>query len=89
MAKDNKITVVLSVPIEFGSETITELVFKRPKAKHFRSMPNDPGVSDMLNLAGNICGQPTPVIDELDVEDMNKVMDVVADFIEDGPTTGK
>lgn len=82
-------TIKLAEPIQFGSETIEELVFRKPKAKDFRSMPVDPGVGDLLNLAGRLAGQPPSVIDDLSVEDMLAVLEIVEGFIPAGRETGR
>jgi len=84
----NEKKLVLKEPIKFGSETITELVFIKPKAKHMRGMPSKPSVGDCLDFAGKICGRPSVVMDELSIEDMNAVMAVISDFLEAGPKTG-
>lgn len=78
----------LKEPIEFGSETITELVIRKPKAKDFRRMPAELKMGDMLDLLGTLCGQPKAVIDELCVEDMNAANEIVAGFMGRGPETG-
>ena len=80
--------VKLKEPIEFGSQTITELAFRRPKAKDFRQFPGTPNMGDILDLAGRLCGQPKAVIDELDVVDMTEVARVVEGFIPAGRGTG-
>lgn len=83
-----EIVIKLKLPIEYGSETIRELVLRRPKAKDFRSLPMDPAIGDMLDLAGDLAGQPTSVIDELDVEDMMAVVDELGKFMPSGPEDG-
>jgi len=80
--------LILKEPIKFGSETITELVFIKPKAKHMRGMPQAPGVSECLDLAGRLCGQPSKAMDELSIPDMNEVMGVIASFLGNGPVIG-
>lgn len=81
-------TVKLKDPIQFGSETISELVLQKPKAKHFRALPTQPDTGDILNLAGKLCGQPPSVIDELSIEDMAAVMEAVSDFLPSSLATG-
>ncbi|MEQ5770004.1 phage tail assembly protein [Halomonas sp. H33-56] len=80
--------VKLDQPIEHGSDTIRELVIRRPKAKDFRELPADPGMGDILSFAGDLASQPPSVIDELDVADMLKVVDAVGKFIPGGQATG-
>lgn len=80
--------LILKKPIQSGSETISKLVFVEPKAKHMRSMPPNPTVSDLLDLAGRLSGQPKHVIDELSIVDMNEVMAVISGFLDGSPQTG-
>lgn len=81
-------TLVLKEPIQFGSETITELQIRAPKAKDFRAMPAEPTMGAMLDMLGRLAGQPKAVIDELCVHDMNAANEVIAGFTEGGPRTG-
>ena len=71
----------LEEPVQFGSETISELELQKPKAKHFRTMPAEPTTGDLLDLAGRLSGQPPKVIDELSIGDMKKVLETVAGFL--------
>lgn len=79
----------LKEPITFGSETISTLVFHRPKAKHFRTFPMEPKFGDVLDLMGKLCGQPTPVMDELSIADLTEVAKLFEGFIPAGLATGK
>jgi len=84
MAKDKIKIIPLSEPVEHGSETITVLEIKQPKAKHLRSMPLEPDTGDLLDLAAKLAGQPPSVIDELSMKDMTEVLTVVGNFIDTG-----
>jgi hypothetical protein len=79
----------LKHPVTVGSETITELKFRRPQAGDLRSFPlqNQAG-GDLLNVAGKMCGQPQPVMDKLDVEDVLGITEVVVNFLPTGLLTG-
>ncbi len=80
--------ITLQTPIKFGSETITELNLRKPKAKDFRSFPaGATTMGDILTLVGQLSGQPDTVIDELSIEDMGAVSRVIASFTE-GQETG-
>jgi len=81
--------IKLEEVIQFGSETISELELQKPKAKHFRTLPQEPTTGDLLDLAGRLCGQPPKVMDELSIGDMKKVLEAVAGFLGAGPETGK
>lgn len=71
----------LKEPIKQGSEIISELEMRKPKAKDFRGMPVQPGVSDLLDLAGRLCAQPKSIMDELGVEDVKIILQAVSDFL--------
>lgn len=83
-----EIVIKLKLPIEHGSETIRELVLRRPKAKDFRRLSMEPGMGEMLDLAGELSGQPPSVIDELDVADMLAVAEELGKFMPSGPEDG-
>lgn len=80
--------IKLQVPIEYGKDSIRELILRRPKARDFRSLPMEPSMGDMLNLAGDLAGQPPSVIDELDVADMLAVVEEVGKFMPSTQETG-
>lgn len=83
-------TLKLKHPIKVGSEEqIFELTFREPKARDIRKMPAQPGTSDILDLAGKLCGQPPSVIDELSMADTAEVLDIVGNFMLAGQETGK
>jgi hypothetical protein len=44
--------------------------------------------ADLLDLVGQLSGQPKAVIDELGVDDLSAVMGVVGDFVPGGRGTG-
>lgn len=84
------VVIDLANPIEFGSKMITELTIQPLKAKHLRRLKasEDRSLAMMIELAGYLAGQPTQVIDELEGEDLHRVIGVVADFFGGGPQTG-
>jgi Phage tail assembly chaperone proteins, E, or 41 or 14 len=75
-------------PIKNGSELISALQIRKPKAKDIRSLPGDPKTGDILDLAGRLCGQPPSVIDELSIEDCSELLDIVGNFMVPGQKTG-
>lgn len=81
--------ITLDDPIQYGSEKISELEIRKPKAKDMRGMPLQMGMDDMLKLAGRLTGQPDSVIDELSFGDLGKVMDEVGKLMPDGRVIGK
>lgn len=81
-------TVKLKEPIQHGSDTITELTLRKPKAKDFRKLPLEPNFGDILDLIARLAGQPPSVIDEMAAEDLTEVADHVAGFMPAGLGTG-
>lgn len=83
-------TLKLKEPIQFGSETITELRFRAPKAKDLRPLPAEGPKTqgDSIDLAGRLCGQPSVVMDELGLEDLAEVSSIIEAFMPSGPATG-
>lgn len=88
MAGSDPVVVTLKVPVQFGTETVTEFRLRRPKAKDFRRMPMEPKLGDLIDLAGSLAGQPKAVVDELDFEDLGKVLEVVGGFVPGGRESG-
>jgi len=82
------VVIELKEPIKFGSELVTELRIRQPKAKDFRGLPMAPQFGDILDLAGRLSGQPRPIIDELDLDDLTRVVEVVGSFMPGGGGTG-
>lgn len=89
MPKTHKMT--LKAPIEWGTETVTELEFREPKAKDFRKFPMNPAFGDVLDLMAALCTRSDgPVLmDELSVEDLMAASEMIGDFIPGGRETGK
>ncbi len=83
-------TITLQEPIKWGSETITELTLRKPKAKDLRRFPTQPTTGDILDLAATLSGRPSAVIDELDVPDMLEICEVIGKrFLRSTPVTGE
>lgn len=71
----------LKTPIQWGTDTIGELRFRKLKAKDLRGMPIEGRtMSHVLDVVGKVCGQPAPVIDELSAEDLQEVSSIVGVF---------
>ncbi len=77
-----KITLKLKSPIAFGESQITELIFDKPKAKHFKRMKLNPDMGDLLEVAARLCNQHGAIIDELSPEDMMEVISLVGKCFE-------
>lgn len=82
------VVIKLREPITFGSETISELRVRPPKAKDIRTLPAKPTTGDILNLAGRLCGLTPPQIDEMGMADTSELLEVVGNFMQPGLQTG-
>jgi len=80
--------IKLTTPIQYGTETISELELRPPKAKDMRGLPLKMGMDDMLTLASRCTAQPPSVIDELSFDDVTAVMEAIGNFIGRGRKTG-
>lgn len=83
-------TLTLKTPVKHGSEVITVLEVREPKAKHLRELPvgGEQRYGHMLDLASKVTGQPKSVIDELSVEDVRNVLEIIGGFLSVGQETG-
>ena len=86
-------TVKLGSPIEFGKETILELVFP---AGHFgilkgMNIPSDrmPNFDELMVIASRLCGRPLKVIEMLDPDDAGEVASVATIFFSRFHRAGK
>lgn len=75
----------LKEPIQFGSATLTELVFREKLvAGDLRGLRpgsmNDLTFDDFLKVASRMSGQPEAALYGLSLEDLTAVLGVVADF---------
>ncbi|MBO3274128.1 phage tail assembly protein [Pseudomonas schmalbachii] len=86
MSRLQSVTVPLIEPIQFGSETITELTLKRVKFKHLRQIPDLQHITtdELGHLIERISGQPKAVIDELDGEDLDAISEHLAKILPAG-----
>lgn len=82
--------IKLKEPIKVGEKEITELTVRKPKAKDLRKLPTAAKtLSEMLDFAGHLCGEPPSTIDELGIEDAVQIFEVITDFLPDSLLTGK
>lgn len=87
MAKE--VTVTLSEPVEFGSEVVSVLVFRRPKVKEMRAFPLQPGHGDLMALAGELCARSPAFMDKIDVVDMHAIEVALSGFLQRSPPAGE
>lgn len=82
------VVVELSEPIAYGEELISELRFKRAKAKHLRDINLEAvSIGALLDLAAKLSGQPDSIMDELDVADLEAVCNAVEKCLPSSLTT--
>ncbi len=74
--------VKLKYPIEFGSERITELTFRRGRLGDIKEVSIDrvPPSEDLVKIAARMCGQLPKVIDRLDGDDAPEVLEIALLF---------
>jgi len=89
MAKAKSKKLVLSEPVEHGSETVTELIYRRPKGGDIRKIPTEPNMGDLIDLAGRLCGREPSFMNELDIIDVMASVEIVSGFLSSGRKTGK
>lgn len=78
----------LKMPIQNGSETITEFNLREfIKAKDFRGLP-DGDLDRALELIARLAAQPTHVVDELRDDDVDALGELVSGFRKGGRKTG-
>lgn len=88
----NEPTVVkLDHPFTWADEQVTEISVPRPKAFHMRGINIkrlESETDEMFKLVQKLLGQPPKYLDQFDFVDVQKIMEVVSGFLDNGPTTG-
>lgn len=87
--EDNRIVIPLSVPIEFGSETISELRLRPATAGDMDDMSADLKLGDFRRLLGRLSGQNEGVTSKLHPADFFAAVEVLNGFLQLGQTTGE
>ncbi len=90
------VTVKLQFPVTVGSETITELVFRRMKAKDLDGVEIS-GITkggainftDIRKVAARVTGQTDHVMGEIDAADFPEVVAIILGFIGLSEKTGE
>jgi hypothetical protein len=79
----------LAEPVAQGSETISELSVREPRAKDLRKFPTQAkNLGEMLDFAAHLVAQPPSVIDQLCLADAMGLFEVIMSFLPDGLKTG-
>lgn len=72
----------LKHPIQFGSEEIKIINYRRPRAKDMRGINmNNLDFGSVLDIFAKMSDQPPPAIDEMDAEDAIKAVEVFSSFL--------
>lgn len=87
-------TVTLQYPFEWaddkGQKSLIEKInLNRPKGKHIKNIGKDAGMKDIMAIASKVSGFTPAFFDEMDASDLMRVAEVVGDFLDSGPKTGK
>lgn len=82
-ARKQPIVVQLDYPIEYGSRIIGQLTIKPLKGKHLRRLetPESKPIPMAMELVGLLSGEIPEVIDELEADDLMRVVEVVMGFL--------
>lgn len=78
------VTIKLGTPVEFGKETITELVFQRGNFGVLKGLALDisrtPNIDEIAVIASRLCGKSLKVIELLDPSDVDEVAAIAIGF---------
>ncbi len=75
------VKVKLKHPVQWGSETFSELVIgRRPKVSDLRGVDTADGIAAVVRLASKLCAVDEALIGELDLEDFTALSDAIAPF---------
>ena len=84
-------TYKLAHPIQWGTETLAEVVFKRRlQAKDFKGVPagGDLKFDHMMLILARVTGMSQAQIEELDAADLQALSEVVNSFLSNGQGIG-
>lgn len=85
---DRSVTILLETPVQWGSDLVSELRVRRPRGKDMRAM-RDQSADGALKFAGRLTEHPDKFIDELDVSDVARLLDVVTGFLPESLRAGE
>jgi len=60
----------LATPVQFGSEIVETLIFRKPTGKDLRRLPARPDTSAVMDLAASLCAQTPAFFDMMDAADV-------------------
>lgn len=88
----SNIEIKLDHPFQWGEQEISSISLPRPKAKHMRGLnvkKLSEETDEMFKLIQNLINEPAKFIDNIDFEDIQKIMETVSDFLDSGQKSGK
>jgi hypothetical protein len=78
------VTITLGTPIQFGKESIAELVFQKGNFGVLKGLniPVDrtPHIDELMEIASRLCGRSMKVIEKLDPDDADEVVAIALGF---------
>lgn len=77
------VTVHLRFPVQFGSQSIASLEFRKGRLADLKGITigEMPSSDQLLLLASRLCGQPLRVIEGIDADDAEEVIAIALGFI--------
>lgn len=80
---ESPVTIRLKRPIEFGSERVEELSFRKGRAGDLRGIKLGLEIQadTLITIAARLCGRTTAVIERLDEADCGEVFALALGFI--------
>jgi hypothetical protein len=74
--------VKLAHPVDFGSESVTVLEFRRGRMGDLKGVKMDgvPAMEQLMLIASRMCNRPLRVIELLDSDDTTEVLTIVLSF---------
>lgn len=86
---DGSIRLRLEWPIENGSETVSAITLKRPKAKHLRGISGgELTTGQAIDLAGKLAALESHILDDIDGSDVMRIAETLGVFFPDSPAAG-
>lgn len=85
---DRTVELALRTPIDANAGRIEVLTFRPIKAKHMRTLPADPNLGNLLDIAGFSTGLSAREIDLIDAADVADVLTIVGEFLAPGRPIG-
>lgn len=84
------ITIKLDYPVQYGSETISEVtITRRMQVKDLKGTGMLDDTERGIKLVERLTGQPPKVVEELDAIDFQRISGIIESFLSPSPVNGK